>query len=915
VRRERRAMAMPRASQARYGVLLALLLFAVLAATPEILGALHLRNNALPKTVNGVQLLPAPSAPPRVALPPVATPIDPGQPPATLSSVSATQQAATVAAEDSRIRLLVHDAAAVYQPEVIPVQGSLPTLVLTAGSGAYSYNSLVQYGALVLLPHHAGLLLDNVFVAANARLDLGGPNLRALYMESSASGFTSIVGWGGDLYFDGTPQHPMTIMGWDRTTNTPAPDVGGGRSYIRDVAGKMVLADVRVSALGFWSGRTGGVAWTGSTSKPSTGGATGSTFTDETYGAFVTRGRNLKFGDDLFEFNELDGLHIHRNNTGTLVTDSSAVRNGGSGFLVAPATSDTVLTSDVAEHNGGDGFLIDGQPLATGASASGGSVTADTGTYLERSAAIGNLQSGIVLEGGSGTVVRGNEICARVAGIAIRDGANNTIVTGNDVRCSPRAALEIGPAAPQSVISGNTLVDARIGMLVRSSGPVIADSNRIIGVTVFGITARGSSSRVSGQDNVISGTGFHAVDARADAAYPALSGTQDAGWLHEVKLTVWSYLIFHPLALLWLSILALVIFGEIWSRIRRMPPHPYPASTHWRGAVSPPIAAAAAPAAASAPLAGFGERMSGFGEPVPRLARRMAETSERLAPAGVAVAGAGDPVAGAGDPVAGEPVTVAGEPVPVVREPAAMADEPVTVAGAPMVAAGEPASDPAPLPVLDMPPLPSIARRPGTHRSAATPSPVGERPPEYRPPEYRRPEYRRPDDRGPSVARRPGRVTPGGRDHPGAGAAADDGRRRERLSSQARQRAAEPQPPSSPAPAEPEPSVSGDWFTRRDDPQPPRRDNPPPPRRDDPQPPRRDNPPAPRRDEPPWLDQPTRLERLDRRPRPENDAQTRYWAEWPVTPPKPKPKPQPEDLGESIDTRPFPVVEGLCDRR
>ena len=45
---------------------------------------------------------------------------------------------------------------------------------------------------------------DNVFVAANARLDLGGPNLRALYLESSASGFTSIVGWGGDLYFDGT---------------------------------------------------------------------------------------------------------------------------------------------------------------------------------------------------------------------------------------------------------------------------------------------------------------------------------------------------------------------------------------------------------------------------------------------------------------------------------------------------------------------------------------------------------------------------------------------------------------------------------------------------------------------------------------------------------------------------------------
>jgi len=583
-------------------VVLAVLLFAVLAATPEILGVLHLRNNSLPRTAGGVRLLPAPSVPPPVALPPVARPIDPGQPPAAMPAASGALQAATVAAEDSRIRLLVHDAADVYQPVVVPVRGSLPTLVLTAGSGAYTYSSLVDYGALVLLPHHAGLLLDNVFVSTNARLDLGGPHLRALYMDSSASGFTSIISWGGDLYFEGTPQEPMTIMGWDRLTNSPAPDAGTGRSYIRDVGGRMVLTDVRVSALGFWSGRTGGVAWTGSSNAPSTGGATGSTFTDETYGAFVAHGRNVGFKDDLFEFNELDGLHIHRNNTGTSVIDSSAVRNGGNGFLVDPATNDTVLTSDVAEHNAGDGFLIDGQPLATGASASGGSVAADTGTYIQDSAAIDNQQSGILLEGGSGTVLLADDVCAGLAGIAIRDGADGTVVTGNDVRCSPRAALEIGPGAPQTVISGNRLVDARIGMLIRSSGPVLADSNRIIGATVFGITARGSSSHVSGQDNVISGTGFRAVDARADAAYPALSGTQDSGWLHEVKLTVWSYLIFHPLALLWLSILVLVILGEIWSRLRRMPPHPYPASTHWRGEASPPAVAAVPVVAVSAPV-------------------------------------------------------------------------------------------------------------------------------------------------------------------------------------------------------------------------------------------------------------------------------------------------------------------------
>ncbi len=85
----------------------------------------------------------------------------------------------------------------------------------------------------------------------------------------------------------------MTIRGWDRVAKAPAADKGFGRAYIREVGGNMTLAEVRVSSLGFWSGRTGGVAWTGVNGHPSTGGATDSTFTMQTYGAFVDRGQNI----------------------------------------------------------------------------------------------------------------------------------------------------------------------------------------------------------------------------------------------------------------------------------------------------------------------------------------------------------------------------------------------------------------------------------------------------------------------------------------------------------------------------------------------------------------------------------------------------------------------------------------------
>ncbi len=564
-------------------VLVALCVFALLATAPLTLAALHvhLRPQAA-TTSHGVKLLHAPRAPRAVRLPKVAVPIDPNEPTALPPTGNPAREAALVSSEDARIRVLLHSAVRIYQPEVLPVRGSLPTLVLPAGAHPYTAADLARYGALVMLAHHAALLLDNVFVSTNAKLDLGSPTLRVLYLDSSTGGFTSIVAWGGDLNFAGTKSQPMTILGWDRAAKAPAVDHGYGRSYIREVGGKMTLANVRVSDLGFWSGRTGGVAWTGVSGTPSTGWAAHSTFTNDTYGAFVDRGQDVAFSSDLFEFNELDGLHIHRYSVGTSVQHSSASRNGGNGFLVDRATSSTLLRADVSEHNGGNGFLIDGRPLVSGASASGSAIAPGSGARIEDSAAVRNVDTGILVEGGTGTVLSGNEVCAHDTGIAARLAATNIVVTGNDIRCQPRSGLAIGPGAPGAVISGNAVVSARIAILVRSSGPIRVDNNLLTGATVFGITARGQTSRVTGVGNTISGTGFRAVDARADASEPSLTSTNTSGWQHHANVTFFTYLEFHPLAALWLSIVVLVLLCYAWSRRKRLPPHPYPASTHWR---------------------------------------------------------------------------------------------------------------------------------------------------------------------------------------------------------------------------------------------------------------------------------------------------------------------------------------------
>ena len=590
----------PRVRRRGYAVVLALACFACLGGLPAILSALHLKITApLPASSRGIRLLSAPSALPPVRLSAVARPVSPGLPAATFPQAGEAREAAAVSAEDNRLRTMLHDSYRTYSPTVVAYRGALPTLLLTSGShyiyvGPYRYlltgqsaftaADLITYGALVRLPDGGSLLRDNVFVSAGARLVLSSSDVSSIYLGDTALGAASIVAWGGSLDFRGTHTVPLLLKGWDNRTMSAAADTGNGRPYIRAAAGRMTFENARVSALGFWSGRTGGVSWTGLSTHDSSGGATSTTFTGNTYGAFVSRGQGVSFTDDLFEANQLDGLHIHRGTVGATVTLSAAVRNGTNGFHVDRAALGTVLQDDVSEHNATNGFLVDGRPLVSTASPSGSGISSASGTRIENSAALHNGRTGILIEGGKGTVLRGNEVCARLTAIALRLGTTGATVDGNDVRCGPRTGISVGPAAPGTLLYGNAVSGARIAVVVTSAaGTIQIDKGLITMARIFGISVRGVNSIVTGRDNVISGIGFRTVDSRADARIPRLSGTDAANWEYAHNSTILTYLQFHPLAVLWLSVAVLVILCGLWVRRRRAALHPYPESTRWRG--------------------------------------------------------------------------------------------------------------------------------------------------------------------------------------------------------------------------------------------------------------------------------------------------------------------------------------------
>ena len=175
----------------------------------------------------------------------------------------------------------------------------------------------------------------------------------------------------------------------------------------------------------------------------------------------------------------------------------------------------------------------------------------------------------------------------------VKDGAADAVVTGNTIACAPRSGISVGPAAPGAVLAGNAVDQARTAFLIRNSGPVQLDKNMVTGATVFGVSARGNSSSVRGVGNTIAGSGFRAIDYRADAPAPSLYGSNLSGWAYHNRVTFWSYLRFHPLAAMWLGIATLLLLAFAFSRRKKASAHPYPASTRWQ----PELEAAEATAA------------------------------------------------------------------------------------------------------------------------------------------------------------------------------------------------------------------------------------------------------------------------------------------------------------------------------
>ncbi|MBA9006476.1 right-handed parallel beta-helix repeat-containing protein [Thermomonospora cellulosilytica] len=517
------------------------------------------------------------------------------------------------------------------------------TLVLPErGDGAaYTIRDLAAAGGgkyFRRLPDGSYLLGIHVFVADGAELVLeSGDRPLVIRMGSIPGAFASVVGFGGVVRIIGTRRAPVTVTSWNAQTRRPDTRPEDGRAYIRAVGGEFEMEHAHVSHLGFWSGRTGGIALTG-TDRPTSaakhrtkeqrqqdkrlrmrrnqegqGGAGGgpgdvelgpagqgggtashvpaeelvtgsienSAITGNAYGLFVSGSNQTQISGNRVTGSLVHGVLLHRFVKNATVENTTVTGSRGDGFVLSRATEKVRVVGCTAERNGRNGFTLNGQALAAGPSAAGEPLSDFGDSSVSGGTARGNARYGVELLGGRKLAVQGSRITGGDMGIVVRAGAADVRLSGNTLTGQRRHGIALRDGVTGAAVSGNSITGPVTGIYLRSStGTIVGNTITVARAPrAHGISVLGDADGTQITSNTVRGSGTSAVHvSRAHGDVERDDNDLD-GWHDTSTLWMKARRFVKPMNLVWAGVFLLVIVSMVRSRDAgprlRRGSHPY----------------------------------------------------------------------------------------------------------------------------------------------------------------------------------------------------------------------------------------------------------------------------------------------------------------------------------------------------
>ncbi|QGQ20234.1 right-handed parallel beta-helix repeat-containing protein [Cellulomonas sp. JZ18] len=532
--------------------------------------------------------------------------------------------------------------------------GSTYTLVLTKREADYTVTDLLALApqTFVRQPDGAFLLTENLVVQPGATLALTAPGGLTLRLASDAERFVSIVNYGGKLVTRGTSTDPVVVTSWDRSTGAPDLLTDDGRAYVRSIGGQVDLRGTEFRDLGFWSGRTGGVALTG-TDRP-TGGALESfgrelrdnvdamraqqqaaaasaapdpaappagglvdgilpagdlplpevDLDDPTFSYVAASVDDVTFAGNAF------GLFLSSAN-GVDITDSVVTGSLVDGLVLHRFVANAAISATVVSDNGGDGIVLS---------------RATTGIVLSEVESTGNADEGIELRGESladgpsatgspvgdyGNNSVSNSTASDNGGHGIEVvGGRNVSLTANDVSGNDMGIVVRDPASEVAIVGNRLRGNARHAIALRDgvlsatvSGNVVEDGpngvylrdavadvrrNTMSGMTLHGVTLVGATEGAVVRENDLAGRGPSAVDAKR-ATGAEVADNDTSGWTSTKPFWTVVRNAAQPLTVMWVLLGLLVLVTALRGLGRpRERRHPYAAQARMAEIVGRP---------------------------------------------------------------------------------------------------------------------------------------------------------------------------------------------------------------------------------------------------------------------------------------------------------------------------------------
>ncbi|MBN9177793.1 MAG: right-handed parallel beta-helix repeat-containing protein [Microbacterium sp.] len=443
------------------------------------------------------------------------------------------------------------------------IPATLGTVVLAARDIPYTLDDLIAAGAATSDGGGFFTIVRSVVVRSGAVLQITAPGATVRLYSGGGGQFVSIVAWGGGLVFSGAQDAPLTVMGVTDAAGTADADASDGRAYVRVHDGALVTTDVQFNSLGFWSGRTGGVAVTSSATGLAVAQLTRTRIDSTHYGVYLSGVLASTLSQVTVTGADDDGIVVS-GSSGVTIDQTTVSDVAGNGITVDRGAQKIAITGSSIARASGHGIRIDGSPLATGPSA-GGYPTVRPREYTLTDVTISDAGEGgaLLVETDDATIagltVTGESIGARLVGPT-----TGVTVTGSSLSSTSGAGLAVSQRVRDLSVSDSSVDGHGRAVTVSDSRGTITGGD--VGVDVghpievvddSRLTVTGARLTGSGQDPVF-------VDAGSTAK---TSDLDLSAWTFESEFV--TFLNNHPMMWLWLLVLVIPLVGLPLIRRRR----------------------------------------------------------------------------------------------------------------------------------------------------------------------------------------------------------------------------------------------------------------------------------------------------------------------------------------------------------